>query len=281
MREIKAEIITTTIKDLFMQANYVIGCDVLDELKKALDTEESPVGKSILEQIIKNDEIAKKEQIAMCQDTGLAVVFIELGQDVRIIGGDLQEAVDRGVRLAYQEGYLRKSVVSDPLFERKNTGDNTPAVIYIDIVPGDGIRIIAAPKGAGSENMSAVKMLKPADGVEGVKKFVVDTVKQAGPNPCPPTIIGVGIGGTMEKAALLSKKALLRPLDKQNSDERYAKLEKEILQEINKSGIGPGGLGGRITSLAVHIEHFPTHIACLPVAVNICCHACRHAEAIV
>ncbi|AYO31561.1 MAG: fumarate hydratase subunit alpha [Thermoanaerobacteraceae bacterium] len=281
MREIKAEIITTTIKDLFMQANYVIGCDVLDELKKALDTEESPVGKSILEQIIKNDEIAKKEQIAMCQDTGLAVVFIELGQDVRIIGGDLQEAVDRGVRLAYQEGYLRKSVVSDPLFERKNTGDNTPAVIYIDIVPGDGIRIIAAPKGAGSENMSAVKMLKPADGVEGVKKFVVDTVKQAGPNPCPPTIIGVGIGGTMEKAALLSKKALLRPLDQQNSDERYAKLEKEILQEINKSGIGPGGLGGRITSLAVHIEHFPTHIACLPVAVNICCHACRHAEAIV
>lgn len=281
MREIKAEIITTTIKDLFMQANYVIGCDVLDELKKALDTEESPVGKSILEQIIKNDEIAKKEQIAMCQDTGLAVVFIELGQDVRIIGGDLQEAVDRGVRLAYQEGYLRKSVVSDPLFERKNTGDNTPAVIYIDIIPGDGIRIIAAPKGAGSENMSAVKMLKPADGVEGVKKFVVDTVKQAGPNPCPPTIIGVGIGGTMEKAALLSKKALLRPLDQQNSDERYAKLEKEILQEINKSGIGPGGLGGRITSLAVHIEHFPTHIACLPVAVNICCHACRHAEAIV
>lgn len=281
MREIKAEIITTTIKDLFMQANYVIGCDVLDELKKALDTEESTVGKSILEQIIKNDEIAKKEQIAMCQDTGLAVVFIELGQDVRIIGGDLQEAVDRGVRLAYQEGYLRKSVVSDPLFERKNTGDNTPAVIYIDIVPGDGIRIIAAPKGAGSENMSAVKMLKPADGVEGVKKFVVDTVKQAGPNPCPPTIIGVGIGGTMEKAALLSKKALLRPLDQQNSDERYAKLEKEILQEINKSGIGPGGLGGRITSLAVHIEHFPTHIACLPVAVNICCHACRHAEAIV
>lgn len=281
MREIKAEIITTTIKDLFMQANYVIGCDVLDELKKALDTEESPVGKSILEQIIKNNEIAKKEQIAMCQDTGLAVVFIELGQDVRIIGGDLQEAVDRGVRLAYQEGYLRKSVVSDPLFERKNTGDNTPAVIYIDIVPGDGIRIIAAPKGAGSENMSAVKMLKPADGVEGVKKFVVDTVKQAGPNPCPPTIIGVGIGGTMEKAALLSKKALLRPLDQQNSDERYAKLEKEILQEINKSGIGPGGLGGRITSLAVHIEHFPTHIACLPVAVNICCHACRHAEAIV
>lgn len=281
MREIKAEIITTTIKDLFMQANYVIGCDVLDELKKALDTEESPVGKSILEQIIKNDEIAKKEQIAMCQDTGLAVVFIELGQDVRIIGGDLQEAVDRGVRLAYQEGYLRKSVVSDPLFERKNTGDNTPAVIYIDIVPGDGIRIIAAPKGAGSENMSAVKMLKPADGVEGVKKFVVDTVKQAGPNPCPPTIIGVGIGGTMEKAALLSKKALLRPLDQQNSDERYAKLEKEILQEINKSGIGPGGLGGRITSLAVHIEHFPTHIACLPVAVNICCHACRHAEAVI
>jgi fumarate hydratase subunit alpha len=259
----------------------VISCDVLDELKRALEAEESPVGKSILEQIIKNDEIAKKEQIAMCQDTGLAVVFIELGQDIRIIGGDLQEAVDRGVRLAYQEGYLRKSVVSDPLFERKNTGDNTPAVVYMDLVPGDCIKIIAAPKGAGSENMSAVKMLKPADGVEGVKKFVVDTVKKAGPNPCPPTIIGVGIGGTMERAALLSKKALLRPLDQQNSDERYAKLEKEILEEINKSGIGPGGLGGRITSLAVHIEHFPTHIACLPVAVNICCHACRHAEAVI
>jgi fumarate hydratase subunit alpha len=281
MREINAQVITKAVRDLFMQANYVISCDVLDELKRALEAEESPVGKSILEQIIKNDEIAKKEEIAMCQDTGLAVVFIELGQNIRIIGGDLQEAVDRGVRLAYQEGYLRKSVVSDPLFERKNTGDNTPAVVYMDLVPGDCIKIIAAPKGAGSENMSAVKMLKPADGVEGVKKFVVDTVKKAGPNPCPPTIIGVGIGGTMERAALLSKKALLRPLDQQNSDERYAKLEKEILEEINKSGIGPGGLGGRITSLAVHIEHFPTHIACLPVAVNICCHACRHAEAVI
>lgn len=281
MREINAQVITKAVKDLFMQANYVIGCDVLDELKRVLEAEESPVGKSILEQIIKNDEIAKKEQIAMCQDTGLAVVFVELGQDVRIVDGDFHEAINQGVREAYRDGYLRKSVVSDPLFERKNTGDNTPAVVYMDLVPGDCIKIIAAPKGAGSENMSAVKMLKPADGVEGVKKFVVDTVKQAGPNPCPPTIIGVGIGGTMEKAALLSKKALLRRMDQQNPDERYAKLEKEILEEINKSGIGPGGLGGRITSLAVHIEHFPTHIACLPVAVNICCHACRHAEAVI
>lgn len=280
MREIKAEIITSTVKNLFMEANYIIDRDVYEELKKACDTEVSPIGKSILKQIIENDEIAAKERIALCQDTGMAVVFAELGQDVRITDGDFNEAVNLGVREAYMEGFLRKSVVKDPLFERKNTNDNTPALIYVDIVPGDRLKIVAAPKGAGSENMSALRMLKPADGVEGVKNFVVDTVLKAGPNPCPPTIVGVGIGGTMEKAALLSKKALLRPVGQPNSDERYARLEKEILCEINKSGIGPGGLGGRITSLSVHIEHFPTHIACLPVAVNICCHACRHASAI-
>lgn len=280
MREIKAEVIKYTVKNLFMEANFIISRDVYEGLKRACDVEESPIGKSILKQIIENDDIAAKERIAICQDTGMAVVFVELGQDVRIVSGDFNEAVNLGVREAYIKGFLRKSMVKDPLFERKNTEDNTPVLIYVDIVPGDRVKIVAVPKGAGSENMSALKMLRPADGVEGVKKFVVETVLNAGPNPCPPTIVGVGIGGTMEKAALLSKKALLRPVGTKNPDERYAGLEREILEEINKSGIGPGGLGGRVTSLAVHIEHFPTHIACLPVAVNLCCHACRHTEII-
>lgn len=278
MRQIRAEVIKDAVKDLFIEANYVIGKDIYKKLKEQHEKEESEVGKSILKQIIENDEIAAKERIAICQDTGLAVLFIEIGQDVSIVGGDFKEAVNQGVREAYTDGYLRKSAVTDPLFDRKNTKDNTPAIIYIDIVPGDKIKILVTPKGFGSENMSALKMLKPADGVKGVKDFVVETAVKAGPNPCPPIIVGVGIGGTVEKAALMAKKATLRPVGQHNPDERYARLEQEILEEINKSGIGPGGLGGRTTALAVNIEHFPTHIAGLPVAVNICCHAARHAE---
>jgi len=281
VREIKAEVIQNTVRDLFLQANYFIGKDVYDKLKEQCEIEESPVGKSVLKQIIENDEIASKEQIPICQDTGLAVAFIELGQEVLIVDGDFNEAINQGVREAYTKGFLRKSVVSDPVFDRKNTKDNTPAIIHVKIVPGDKVKITVTAKGIGSENMSSLKMLKPADGVEGVKKFVVDTAVNAGPNPCPPIIVGVGIGGTMEMAAILSKKALLRPVGEHNSDLRYAQLEDEILQEINKSGIGPGGLGGRTTALAVNIEYFPTHIAGLPVAVNICCHASRHAEKVI
>lgn len=278
MREIKAQLLKDTVRDLFMEANYVIGKDIYDKLKEQYEKEESEVGKSILKQIIKNDDIAAEERIAICQDTGLAVLYIELGQDVRIVEGDFEDAINQGVREAYVDGYLRKSSVGDPLFDRKNTKDNTPAIIHIRIVPGDKIKILVTPKGFGSENMSALKMLKPADGVKGVKDFVVETAVKAGPNPCPPIIVGVGIGGTVEKAALIAKKATLRPVGQSNPDERYAKLEKEILEEINKSGVGPGGLGGRTTALAVNIDHFPTHIAGLPVVVNICCHAARHAE---
>jgi fumarate hydratase subunit alpha len=278
MREIKAQLLKDTVRDLFLEANYVIGKDIYDKLKEQYEKEESEVGKSILKQIITNDDIAAEERIAICQDTGLAVLYIELGQDVRIVEGDFEDAINQGVREAYVDGYLRKSSVGDPLFDRKNTKDNTPAIIHIRIVPGDKIKILVTPKGFGSENMSALKMLKPADGVKGVKDFVVETAVKAGPNPCPPIIVGVGIGGTVEKAALIAKKATLRPVGQSNPDERYAKLEKEILEEINKSGVGPGGLGGRTTALAVNIDHFPTHIAGLPVVVNICCHAARHAE---
>lgn len=278
MRELRADTITAAVKELFLEANYIIGKDIRRTLAGCMDSEESPVGKSILGQIIENDDIAAAERIAICQDTGMSIVFIELGQDVHIIGGGLEEAVNQGVRDAYGEGYLRKSVVDDPLFDRANTRDNTPAIIHLKMVPGTNIRIIASPKGFGSENMSAVKMLKPADGVRGVMDFVTATAVNAGPNPCPPIIVGVGIGGTLEKAAQIAKFATLRPVDRTNRDERYARLERDILESINKSGVGPGGLGGRTTALAVHIEFFPTHIAGLPVAVNICCHAARHAE---
>jgi len=281
VREIKAEVIQNAVRDLFLEANYFIGKDIYNKLKEQWELEESPVGKSVLKQIIENDDIAAREKIAICQDTGMAVVFVELGQEVQIVDGDFNEAINRGVREAYTAGYLRKSVVSDPLFDRKNTKDNTPAIIHVNIVPGDKVRITVTAKGFGSENMSSLKMLKPADGVEGVKRFVVETAINAGPNPCPPIIVGVGIGGTMEMAAILSKKAILRPIGQHNGDMRYAQLEDEILEEINKSGIGPAGLGGRTTALAVHIEHFPTHIAGLPVAVNICCHASRHAETVI
>lgn len=279
MREISAKTIKDTVKDLFLDASFNIGCDVLDRLEEAQKNEESDVAKSILDQIIKNDKISKNEKIALCQDTGYAVLFVELGQDVHIVDGDFNEAINKGVSEAYTEGYLRKSVVEEPIFERKNTGNNTPAIVYVDIVPGDKIKIQATPKGFGSENMSAINMLKPADGVEGVKDFIIKTVEEAGPNPCPPTVVGVGVGGTMEKAAQLSKKALLRPIGEHNPDDRYADLEKELLEKINNLGIGPAGLGGRTTALAVNIEEHPTHIAGLPVAVNICCHAVRHAEA--
>jgi fumarate hydratase subunit alpha len=281
LREIKADDIRAKVKELFLKSNYYIGDDVLKSLKESVQREESPTGRAVLEQLIKNHQIASAEQIAICQDTGMAVLFVELGQDVRIVGGYLNEAINQGVREAYTEGYLRKSVVDDPLFERKNTKDNTPAIIYIDMVPGENIRFQVTGKGFGSENMSRMKMLTPADGVDGVKDFVVETVKIAGPNPCPPVVVGVGIGGTIDKCAQLAKKATLREIGQNNKDPRYAKLERELLEEINSLGIGPAGLGGRITALAVNIDYYPTHIAGMPVVVNICCHAARHAEAVI
>lgn len=281
MRKIKAYKIKDVIKELFLEANFEIGEDVLSLLKKSKEKEKSEIGQAVLHQIIENDIIASTEKIAMCQDTGYAVLFIELGQEVLIVNGDFNEAVNQGVREAYNEGYLRKSVVEEPLFERKNTKDNTPAIVHLEIVAGDKIKIAVMPKGFGSENMSTLKMLKPADGIEGVREFIIETVEKAGPNPCPPIIVGVGIGGTVEKAALIAKKSLLRSVNEHNGDDRYAIFEKELLEDINKLGIGPAGLGGVTTALAVNIEFAPTHIAGLPVAVNICCHAARHAEAII
>lgn len=278
MRQIKADIIREKVKRLLLEASYNIGEQMTEKLNNALEKEGSPVGKHVLKQIIKNDEIANDEKIPMCQDTGMAVIFIELGQEIIITNGDLYDAVNQGVSEAYIEGYLRKSVVDDPLFERVNTKNNTPAIIHIEIVKGDKIKINAAPKGFGSENMSAIKMLKPADGVEGAKEFVLETVKKAGPNPCPPIVVGVGIGGTFEKSAILAKKSLLREIGENNTNPKYKQLENELLESINKLGIGPAGLGGKTTAIAVHIEYFPTHIAGLPVAVNICCHAYRHSS---
>ncbi len=278
MIELHVESIIAAVKELFLEANYVIGKDIHRKLTQCREEEESPIGKSILGQIIENDDIAAQERVAICQDTGMAILFIELGQEVHIVGGDFNEAVNQGVREAYKEGYLRKSAVSDPLFDRINTKDNTPAIIHLSIVSGEKVKILVTPKGFGSENMSATKMLKPADGVQGVRDFVASTAINAGPNPCPPIIVGVGIGGTLEKAAQIAKFATLRPVGQHNPEPRYAKLEREILTAINKSGVGPGGLGGTTTALAVNIEYFPTHIAGLPVVVNICCHAARHAE---
>lgn len=278
MREIPAAAIRDAVKALFMEANYVIGRDVRESLVSRREEEASPIGRAILGQIVDNDDLAARDRIAICQDTGLSILFVELGQDAHIAGGDFNEAVNQGVREAYAEGYLRKSVVADPLFDRKNTGDNTPAVVHVAIVPGDRIRLVATPKGFGSENMSAMKMLMPADGVQGVRDFVLETIRKAGPNPCPPVIVGIGIGGTMEKAAQIAKMATLRPVGSHNADPRYAGLERELLDAANRTGIGPGGLGGLTTALAVNVEHFPTHIAGLPLAVNICCHAARHAE---
>ncbi|ABB13917.1 fumarate hydratase [Carboxydothermus hydrogenoformans] len=275
MRNLDVKEIKNAVKTLVVKANQELSTDILNALKVAANNEESEVGKKILQRVIENAQIAKDEELPICQDTGTAVIFLEIGQDVHLVGGDLHDAINQGVREGYSEGYLRKSIVKDPL-NRVNTGDNTPAVVHIDIVPGDRVKITVAPKGGGSENMSQLKMLKPADGVEGVKQFVIDTVRQAGSNPCPPIIVGVGIGGTFEKAALLAKKALLREVGTQNPDPFYNSLERELLEKINNLGIGPQGLGGRVTALAVHIETYPTHIASLPVAVNLNCHVARH-----
>ncbi len=276
MREISAEEIRAAVRDLSIEANINLGADVVAAFEAALEKEASPVARDILEKLLLNARIAKEENIPICQDTGLAVVFIELGQEVLVVGQDLSEAVNHGVRMGYEEGYLRKSACH--CFTRTNTGDNTPAIIHVDIVPGDRVKIILAPKGGGSENMSRVTMLTPAAGREGVMDFVVNRVKDAGPNPCPPTIVGVGIGGTFERAALLAKKSLLRPLGRPNPEPEFAELEREMLTRINSLGIGPQGLGGTTTSLAVHLEVMPCHIASLPVAVNIQCHAARHKE---
>lgn len=278
VRQIDAAQITAAVKKLFMDCNYFIGGDIMAQLEAALAVEEQPVAKSVLRQIIENDKIAAAEEIPLCQDTGMAVLFVEYGDRVCVKNGSFEDAVQQGVREAYTEGYLRKSVVSDPVFDRMNTRDNTPAIIHTKIVPGDAIRITAGGKGFGSENMSAIKMLTPAYGVEGVKQFILDTVRAAGPNPCPPIVVGVGIGGTFERAAQLAKKATFRAVDTRHPDERYAAMEDELLTEINKMGFGPAGLGGKTTALGVNIETSPTHIAGMPVAVNICCHAARHAS---
>jgi len=279
LRRINVKRITKTARNLFIEANTVLGEDIVGALKTAWSLEESATGKHVLEKIIENAGIACRRKMPICQDTGLAVLFVEIGQDVHIVGGDLRTAIEEGVRQAYAEGYLRKSVC-DPL-SRENTGDNTPAIIHIDIVAGNQIKIIAMPKGGGSENMSRVVMLTPSDGIEGIKRYVVQRVKESGSNPCPPTIVGVGIGGTFELAAFLAKKSLLRPLGSKNPDTELDQLEFEILTEINKLGIGPQGLGGRTTSLAVHILMMPCHIASFPLAVNIQCHAQRHKEIVI
>lgn len=275
MREISSESIVNALAEMCIEANHYLTPDMEEALKRAVDQEESPLGKQVLSQLQENLKIADEETIPICQDTGMAVVFVEMGQDVHITGSSLSDAINEGVRKGYTEGYLRKSVVNDPI-ERVNTKDNTPAVIHYDIVPGDTFKLTLAPKGFGSENMSRIFMLKPAEGIEGVKNAVLTAVGDAGPNACPPMVVGVGIGGTFEKAALLSKKALTREAGS-HSDIPYVKdLEIELLDRINKSGIGPGGLGGRMTALAVNVLTYPTHIAGLPVAVNICCHVNRH-----
>lgn len=279
IRQIKAETVTQTVKQLFLDCNYFIGKDIITALEKARENEKSKVGKSVLTQIIENDKLAAKEEVPLCQDTGMAILFVEYGDKVVIEDGSFEDAVNEGVRQAYKDGYLRKSVVNDPVFDRLNTKDNTPAIIHTRIVKGDKIKITAGGKGFGSENMSAIKMLTPSYGIEGVKKFILDTVRTAGPNPCPPIVVGVGIGGTFERCAQLAKKATFRAIDTHNEDERYAKLEDELLESINKMGFGPAGLGGTTTAIGVNIETSPTHIAGMPVAVNICCHAARHASA--
>ena len=277
MREIHISKIIDTVKELCIEANYYLSNDVKRALCNAKENETWPLAENILDQIILNSDIAKNENMPICQDTGMACIFIDIGQDVHIVGGLLDDAINEGVRRGYEEGFLRKSVVKDPI-NRINTKDNTPAITYYNMVAGDKIKITVSPKGFGSENMSRIKMLKPSDGLQGVKDFIIETVKLAGPNPCPPIVIGVGIGGTFDKAAYLAKKALIRPLDKRNEDKFYSDLEEELLDTINKLGIGPQGFGGKTTALGLNIETYPTHIAGLPVAVNINCHATRHKE---
>ena len=275
MRTIHTDKIIRSIRDMCIEANLTLSKDMKCRLKSAKEAEKTPLGKQILCQLNENMKIAEEEQIPICQDTGMAVVFLNIGQDLHIEGMDLHDAVNEGVRQGYKDGYLRKSVVKDPLI-RENTKDNTPAIVHIDIVSGDKLEILVAPKGFGSENMSRVFMLKPADGAEGVRKSVLEAVKDAGPNACPPMVVGVGLGGSFEKAAFLAKKALTRNLDQRYEKEHIRTLEEELLQEINQLGIGPGGLGGSTTALGVNIETYPTHIAGMPLAVNICCHVNRH-----
>ena len=280
MREVNVSIITDNIKEMCIEANHFLTDDMKNVFENAVKNEESALGKQVLGQLEENLKIAGEDMIPICQDTGMAVVFINVGQDVHLTGGDITDAINEGVRRGYVEGYLRKSVVKDPIY-RENTKDNTPAVIHFNIVPGDKVDITVAPKGFGSENMSRVFMLKPADGIEGVKDAILTAVKDAGPNACPPMVVGVGIGGTFEKCAYLAKKALTRDLNEESPVEYVRNLEKEMLEKINKLGIGPGGLGGTQTALAINIETYPTHIAGLPVAVNICCHVNRHSHRVI
>lgn len=275
MREIQAAVITDTIERLCIEANQVLPEDIRNSIQACRANEDGEIACGILDKIIENYQIAENEQVPICQDTGMACVFLEIGQDVHITGGNLTEAVDEGVRRGYTKGYLRKSVVKDPV-RRGNTGDNTPAMLYTEIVPGENIRITVGPKGFGSENMSAIRMFKPSAGIEGIKDFILETVETAGPNPCPPMVVGVGIGGTFDKAALLAKKALMRPVDSENEDPYYADLEKEMLEKINQLGIGPQGFGGKTTAIGLNIETMPTHIAGMPCAINISCHVTRH-----
>lgn len=276
MKTLNVSEITRNIREMCIEANHFLTEDMKCAMQKAAETEEAPLGRQILEQLHENMQIAGEDMIPICQDTGMAVIFMEIGQEVHFEGGSLEDAIHEGVRQGYTEGYLRKSVVKDPIY-RENTKDNTPAVIHYEVVPGDQVKITVAPKGFGSENMSRIFMLKPADGIEGVKAAILTAVKDAGPNACPPMVVGVGIGGTFEKCALLAKKALIRPVDERSSIPYVCEMEQELLQKINATGIGPGGLGGTTTALAVNINTYPTHIAGLPVAVNICCHVNRHA----
>ena len=278
MKEIHCNDIAQAVARLAIDACYRLPADMVEAMRKSREVEPSPVGRTILDQLLENAGIAAEGQIPLCQDTGITVVFAEIGQDVHIVGGAFEDAVNEGVRRGYTDGYLRKSCVFEPLFERKNTGDNTPAVLHSRLVPGDRLRLRLAPKGAGSENKSVLKMLVPADGIDGVRKVVLDAVLAAGPNSCPPLVVGVGIGGTMELAALCAKRAAARDLESHNADARYAAFEDELLDMVNRTGVGPQGLGGVTTALKVHVEWAPTHIASLPVAVNINCHAARHAE---
>ncbi|MCF7857969.1 MAG: fumarate hydratase [Candidatus Cloacimonetes bacterium] len=281
MREINVNDLIPLVKKLSIDANYYIGEDIINKIKEFRELEESPTAVEILDVMLENYKLAAEERMAVCQDTGSAVVFVELGQDVHLTRGDFSEAINEGVRQGYHSGYLRKSIVNDPIIERINTNDNTPAIIYTDIVRGDKIKITVAPKGGGSENMSEIKMMTAAVGLEGVIEFVVDRIKRSGGNPCPPVIIGIGLGGNFEQSALLSKKALLRRLDERNPDPKWDKIENEILQKVNKLGIGPQGLGGTTTALGVSILTKPCHLASMPVAVNVQCHAARHKSIII
>ena len=280
IREIDTGLITDLVEKLCIEANVFLPRDVREAISAARQSEDWPIAAGILERLAENDEIARERHMPVCQDTGMACVFLEIGQDVHLTGALLSEAVDEGVRRGYEKGYLRKSVVADPV-RRGNTGDNTPAMLYCDIVPGTQVRVTVAPKGFGSENMSAIRMLKPSAGLDGIREFILETVENAGPNPCPPMVVGVGIGGTFDKAALLAKKALLRPVGSSHPDPFYADLERELLEKINKLGIGPQGFGGRTTALGLQIETMPTHIAGMPCAVNISCHVTRHAGGVI